>query len=164
MSRSSAEFEPIDPAPLFDWLQDHYGIPASPLADYSFWSRPGHDDLWIAAGGTAPGTGATSVGTQVWRDAPPKGYLSTAFVRLIGSHATRNVFDIEGADLAAWFSGGTFAPPGSAHKGTVIIRWRGIALGRARKFGELILSELPRHMRVDDSLLHTFAHVPESAR
>ena len=157
MSRESAEFVRADPTPLREWLNEHYGIGPAPLEGFSFWSRKGLTDLWIAATDIAPPKqGASSVGTQVWRERPPAGYLSTAFIRLVGNHATKNVFDLEDRALAKWFAGGTFEPATTSHSATVIIRHKGVPLGRARKFGKLILSELPKHMRVSSELLHTF--------
>ncbi|MGC8555490.1 MAG: hypothetical protein ACP5NG_00515 [Conexivisphaera sp.] len=135
---------------LLKYLEDRFGIPREALAGYSFFASG--DSYWVFSGDPAlPGqvTCAESVGVRAIKESGKGPKPTSAFLRIVGRSATRNVVDLgDEGQLLAFMSGGIVRGEFPVEPGYVIVRHGDEVLGCGLYSPRLgVVSQLPSHMR-----------------
>lgn len=160
MSHDSADFDPIDPTQrVVDYLTRSFGVPEQRFAELRFWQRRGVGTIWCThVSVELPAERVEAPGLLVMRDPLPRGVLANDFIRRFLSDATRNVVDLDDTEAATFLEWEPVAwrwdPAASPVQ---VVRWQGLCLGRGRRRGELLLSELA-HPNTPDRRFEVAAH------
>ena len=155
--RCSGSLRPAEPREVeefLDYLEGRFGISRESLRGYSVFVSG--DSLWVFSGdASVPGavSCAESVGVRALKGSGRGPKPTSAFLRLVGRHATRNVVDLEDEDqLLAFMGGGIVAGEFPVDPGYVVVRFRGEVLGCGLYSPRLgVVSQLPSHMRSSSS-------------
>lgn len=120
--------------------------------EIAFWRRTDSGSVWFAHTLTTPATriAVETVGMALARDPDRLDRPSTAFIRRFGLAARRGVVTLEGDDFATYLRGGDVGGPRwEGERGQrFVVHPRFGAVGRARCERGLLVSELPRELRV----------------
>lgn len=134
MSPGSDVFEPWpEPGPLLEYLRWRFGVAADALAGHRFWHRPGSRSLWIAAREMKPPPDLPleAVGMVAFRQPPPRGFPTSAFLRRFGHAATANVYDLDTATALRLMHGEAVAvEPLDERGGPYVVRCPRAVIGR----------------------------------
>jgi hypothetical protein len=98
LSRDSDVFEPYpEPEAIWGYLEERFGMDPAAFAGYGLWHRPGTKAIWILAGDVEPPADLAVewAGLAVMRQAPPRGFPTSAFLRRFGHLATKNVYEVD---------------------------------------------------------------------
>lgn len=151
MSRSSAGFEPYpDAAGVRDYLCERFGMPAEALAEHAFWWRRGTRSIWILRAGHAPPAEAAveAAGLVAFRQAPPRGFPTSAFLRRFGHAATRAVVDVDWPSALRLMHGEGLAEDGYPERGgPYILRSPRAVLGRGWTREGVLRLDVPKGWR-----------------
>lgn len=149
-SGSPRPAEPHEVEALLDYLESRFGVPRDALGPRSIFVSG--DSYWIFSGDPGiPGDFpcSESVGIRALRPSGKGLKPTSAFLRIIGALATRNVVELAGEeDLLAFMTGGIVRGEFAADPGYVVVKFGGEVLGCGLHSPGLgIVSQLPSHMR-----------------
>ncbi len=134
MSRACIGFEPYPQASLLvDYLARLFGMPAASWEAFQFWHRPGASAVWIAHRSNAlpSAVRVETLGLVLFRQPPPRGYPTTAFLRRFGFLATRRLFWVNAKAGEFLMHGQALAIPADRlQRGPYIVRTPQAILGR----------------------------------
>lgn len=130
------------------YLREMFGVQGE-LTNHWLWLKG--DSIWVAPSGVAPPktVAVEAFGMLVSRRAPPRGQLSAPFIRRFCQGAVIRICDLDPAQAELYLSGQDV--PGWTDEwpdGPRIALVEGHAVGRARRRGDVLSSELPKELRI----------------
>lgn len=137
-----------DQALVPTWCFNHFNILPQVFEGYTFWRRLSGKGVWI----TAPGfevvahPSVAALGMLVMRQLPPKGKPTSVFLQRFGQSASRNVYEINDADVLPFLERKPLdIDPIDDRRGYALVRTRDRILGCGRVKDGQIVSEIPKH-------------------
>jgi hypothetical protein len=137
---------------LLDAIEIIFGIAPSTFDDRSLWTHTGSGTVWMTsreAFALPRGLKVEAMGMVLLRVPSQPANVSNAFVRRFGQLATRSVLDVDAVGEATFLDREPVPhDEGPDAKGYRIVRGPSGPLGRGLVQGELVVSQVPKSLRV----------------
>lgn len=105
---------------VLEWWDDRFGVPREAFAEYTFWEK-GSGKLWAFAGSVPSPISIEALGITFLRVRQEHWKPTTDAVQRFGSHATKNVIDLDDPQARAFVAGEDQALPWDGDWGYLIV-------------------------------------------